>query len=189
MIVEYDQSMVAIIKPKDERALPAVLGDECPPNAYPMPEAPVPYQMTPAEFEAREVAPAVLMRRQQIHALQSSMVVMPDADSGPAPVHLFTEGMYYRQVTLPAGQVIVSKRHAREHFCTISKGSATVFTEDGMTRITGPYVFISPAGAKRVLLVHEDIVWATVHRTEFTDLDEVEKDLIMDETLLLGGPK
>jgi hypothetical protein len=164
--------------------------EACPTNAYPMPVIAMPRELRAAEFAALPVSAGVLDRRRRIHALQAALLEnVPGADKGPDPVHLVVDGMYFRQLTIPAGLVVVSKRHAREHLCTISKGSATVFTEDGMTLVVGPYSFVSPAGCKRVLLVHEEIVWATVHRTEFTDIADIERDVLMDETLLLGDAK
>jgi hypothetical protein len=159
-------------------------------NEYPIPAVSMPRELRAAEFAALPVSAAALERRRRIHALQASLISsVPGSEEGPTPVHLVVDGMYFRQLTIPAGMVVVSKRHAREHICTISRGSATVFTEDGITRVVAPYSFHSPAGCKRVLLVHEEIVWATVHRTELTDIAEIERDVMMDETLLLGETK
>ena len=156
-------------------------------NRYPLPTLPMPYEMDAATFASLPVSVEAIERRGRIHALQASLMAnVAGADVGPQPVHLVSDGMYFRQLTIPAGVVVVSKRHAREHLCTISRGSATVFTEDGITTVVAPYSFVSPAGAKRVLMVHEEIVWATVHRTKFTDIADIERDVIMNEDLLLG---
>lgn len=161
--------------------------EQAPVNAYPQPAEPAPYELDAASFNALAVAPAQLERRQRIHTLQAALVrEVPGSEVGPDLLHLVSDGVYFRQIVIPAGLVVVSKRHAREHICTISQGSATVFTEDGVTLIQAPYSFVSPAGSKRVLLVHEEITWATVHRTKFTKIEDIEKDIIMDETLLLG---
>lgn len=168
--------------------LDLTLTEPPPINDYPQPVEPMPYALDATAFALRVVSPDVMDRRRRIHALQLSMASgLPGVHGGPEPLNLFTPGVYFRQVVLPAGDVIVSKRHAKEHICTVSKGSATVFTEDGVTLIVGPHSFVSPAGAKRVLLVHEEITWATAHRTDATDLAEVERELIMDETTLLIG--
>jgi hypothetical protein len=94
--------------------------------------------------------------------------------------------MYFRQLTIPAGMVVVSKRHGRQHICTVSKGRALVFTEDGETVIEAPHSWVSPAGAKRVLLVLEEITWATVHKTDATTVADAELDVLMDERELLS---
>jgi len=158
-------------------------------NAYPLPAYEVPRNVTATEFQALPATAEALQNRRRIHALQAALSEVPGSAEGPEPVHLIVDGMYFRQLTIPAGLVVVSKRHGREHLCTVSRGSATVFTEDGMTLIQAPFSWVSPAGAKRVLFVHEEIVWATVHRTEGKTVEECELDVLMDETLLLGESK
>jgi len=43
--------------------------------------------------------------------------------------------------------------------------------------------FISPAGEKRVVWTtpDEDCTWVTIHRTDETDLDKIEADVIISE--------
>jgi len=170
--------------------LPAVLNElnvagELSVNAYPQREG-VPHDLTLGEFQALPATSEQLVRRAKIYALQMSLTVGPGADTtGPAPLHLLSPGMYLRQLTIAPGTVVVSKRHARQHLCVISQGEALVFTEDGMTLIRAPHAFVSAAGAKRVLLVTEEIVWATVHRTECTTVEDAERDVLMDERELL----
>jgi hypothetical protein len=170
--------------------LPAILDElnvagELSVNVYPQREE-LPHDLTLREFQALPATPDQLTRRAKIYALQISLTAMPGADTaGPAPLHILSPGMYLRQLTIPASTVVVSKRHARQHLCVISKGEALVFTEDGMTLIRGPHAFVSRAGAKRVLLVTDEIVWATVHRTECTTVEDAERDVLMDEQELL----
>ena len=151
-------------------------------NEYPLPGYEVAHDLTLAEFKALPVTDDARARRGGIYALQDSLLrEVPGSEVGPEPLHLFSPGMYFRQLVIPAGLVVVSKRHARQHLCIVSKGRALVFTEDGETIIEGPHSWVSPAGAKRVLLVLEEITWSTVHRTEATDVESAEADVLMDE--------
>jgi hypothetical protein len=97
-------------------------------------------------------------------------------------VHTFADGMYIRQITMPAGQIIVSKIHGQTHPYFILKGDVSVLTEDGVKRYKAPYSGITEAGTKRVLYTHEDTVWTTVQRTNETDLDKIEEDVMIKET-------
>jgi hypothetical protein len=45
---------------------------------------------------------------------------------------------------------------------------------------------VSPAGTQRVVIVHEDMVWTTIHRTDKTDKDEAFADLFMDESHVIA---
>ena len=96
-------------------------------------------------------------------------------------VHNFADGMYIRQITMPAGQIIVSKTHGQTHPYFILEGDVSVLTEDGVKRFKAPYSGITTEGTKRVLYTHEDTVWTTVQRTNETDLEKIENDLIIKE--------
>ncbi len=41
-----------------------------------------------------------------------------------------------------------------------------------------PHTFISKAGVQKVVVVHEDCQWQTLHVTDKTDLEEIEKEVI-----------
>ncbi len=54
--------------------------------------------------------------------------------------HTFPDGMYVREIFMPAGSVVTSRIH----------------------KFDNPF-FITKPGTRRVLLIHEDTVWTTVH--------------------------
>ena len=78
--------------------------------------------------------------------------------------HKFTEGMYIRQIAMPAGSLITSKIHKTQHPYTISHGTAAV-SIDGKDwcEISAPYTGITEAGTRRVLYIVEDCIWTTYH--------------------------
>ena len=93
--------------------------------------------------------------------------------------HMFAPGVYIRELTIPAGHLLVGKLHKQEHFNFISKGKVTVFTEQGgMETLVAPCTMISKIGTKRVLYTHEETVWSVVHPTTLTDVDEIESEVI-----------
>ena len=94
-------------------------------------------------------------------------------------VNTFINGMYIRQTTLPAGATLTSKIHKTEHFNIIQKGKVTLHHEDGRHELLeAPITFVSKPGVQKVLYIHEDTVWSTVHLTENRDLDSLEAELI-----------
>ena len=109
--------------------------------------------------------------------------------------HRFANGCYLREIFMPAGARVIGKIHATEHFNIILKGKVTVVTAEGKETFSAPYTFVSKAGTQKVVLIHEDCIWQTVHVTESTDLEEIEKeviadsydDLIIDELLTSGA--
>lgn len=122
-----------------------------------------------------------LGRREAIMRLQDA-IISEGLDVGPAscPVkHHFAPGSYGREMTLPAGLVVVGKIHKHAHINVISKGRVQVFTEqDGVLELAAPCTFVSSPGTKRVVHVLEETVWTTVHVTDKTDLAEIEREVI-----------
>ena len=57
-------------------------------------------------------------------------------------------------------------------------GVLDVLTPEGVVRIQAPHHGITKPGTKRVLYIHEETVWITVHATDKTDLQEIEDELI-----------
>lgn len=58
--------------------------------------------------------------------------------------------------------------------------------ENGKTeRVIAPFVGITKAGTRRVLVTHEDTEWTTVHATEKTDPNEIEEEITESENVLL----
>ena len=120
--------------------------------------------------------------RQNIDALQNAMAQLPQLEMETR--HYFADGMYCRELFIPAGSVLVGKVHKTEHFFLLTKGRLRVVSEFGEHELEAPAVLVSPPGIKRAGFAISDVVCCNVHRTFKTDLDELEADLIEPE-----GPK
>jgi len=94
--------------------------------------------------------------------------------------HTFTDGIYIREIVIPADTLLVGKIHRHAHLNYITKGKVTVLTKAGLQTLEGPCSMISEAGTKRALYTHTDTIWTTVHAnpSNITDTDELEKDII-----------
>lgn len=124
--------------------------------------------------------------REQIDRLQAEMVKMPQAEL--VTEHFFSPGMYCRRVYRPAGTLIVGKVHKEPHFFMCVKGEIIAWTETGMRKLEAGDVVESKPGTKRVTLAVTDAIGVTVHRTDKTDLDEIEAELIEpDDTALFDS--
>lgn len=118
--------------------------------------------------------------RTNILRFETALGKIPDAMFGDCcPLkHTFVDGAYVREITMPKGLLLTSKIHKKCHPYFILKGEVSVLTEEGTKRIKAPYSGITPAGTKRILYIHEDTVWTTVHITKETDLDKIESEII-----------
>jgi quercetin dioxygenase-like cupin family protein len=104
------------------------------------------------------------------------MVTMPQAEL--VTEHQFSPGMYMRKLFRPAGTLIVGKVHKEPHFFLCAKGEIIAWTESGMKRLQAGDVIESKPGTKRVTLAVTDAIGITIHRTDKTNLDEIEAELI-----------
>ncbi len=94
--------------------------------------------------------------------------------------HSFSDGIYVREITIPAGTLVVGKIHKHDHPNFLLKGKVKVVTEDGIEELEGPLSMISKAGTKRALYAETDLVWTTIHAnpTNTEDLQELEENII-----------
>jgi len=60
--------------------------------------------------------------------------------------HTLCDGLYARQIVIPAGTVLTGKIHLREHLNFIMKGEIAIFIWHGEQRIMAPALIVSPAG-------------------------------------------
>jgi hypothetical protein len=95
-------------------------------------------------------------------------------------VHRFTEGLYVREIFMPAGSLITSKIHKTQHQYFILKGSVSVWIDEGEEIfLEAPYIGITQPGTRRVLYVWEDCIWATSHPNPDNEtLEEIEERII-----------
>ena len=109
---------------------------------------------------------------------------------GVFPVkHRFTPGCYLREIFMPKGTRVIGKIHSTEHFNILLTGKVTVITAEGSEYMEAPHTFVSKAGVQKVVLMHEDCIWQTVHVTNSTDLEEIEKEVIAESynDLIIDG--
>ena len=95
--------------------------------------------------------------------------------------HKFCNGLYIREIFNPAGQLLVTKIHKKEHPFFLMKGKMSILTEDGVKHIQAPHHGITKPGTKRIIYTHTDCVFVTVHATDKTDVDEIEKEVIAND--------
>lgn len=133
-------------------------------------------------MQCAEPGAAVPPTRQQIERLQSALLAvrcdMPEA------VHHFARGMYVREFSMPAGMVVVGKRHRHQHIVMVLRGHARIVTEHGVDDVHAGFIGVSEPGAKRVVLAFQDTTFATVHLNpdDGRDLEAIETEHIEPES-------
>lgn len=93
---------------------------------------------------------------------------------------------------MPKGTLLTSKIHKTEHPFIVSKGKVSVWLDEGEeVLIEAPYCGITLPNTRRVLYIHEDCIWTTIHATDKTTPEEVEEEIIQkhDNELLTQEEK
>jgi hypothetical protein len=121
--------------------------------------------------------PTQTTQANQIDRLAQEMIKLPQVEL-PTD-HFFADGMYARAVFRPAGAVIVGRVHKREHFYIILSGCVDVTTVDGtLERHIAPKIIVSKPGTQRAVHAVTDSLCMTVHRTDKTELEDIEEELV-----------
>jgi quercetin dioxygenase-like cupin family protein len=128
--------------------------------------------------------------REQIERLQMEISQMPQtelqfATDAMQTEHYFHGGMYARKLIRPAGTLIVGKVHKQDHYFLCAKGEIIAWSEKGMMHLYAGDIIESRPGTKRVTLAVTDAIGITFHKTDKTDLDEIEKEMIELDDLAL----
>ena len=150
--------------------------------------------MTPTELPpppAAEVQPwkAILcplheLTARRVDEIELAVAGLPDVET--PLTHIFTPGLYAREIFMPAGSLVVSKIHKTEHPYVISKGRVSVWTEeDGVAELSAPFTGVTKPGTRRVLYVHEDCVWTTFHVADEENVEAIEERIIEKRLPLL----
>lgn len=107
-----------------------------------------------------------------IERLESQMLQLPQV-ACPV-VHHFGAGVYMREVSMPAGTLVVGHAQRFEQRNVMLKGRVLVFNDDGSrAELVAPLTFVGPPGRK-VGYVLEDVVWLNVYATDERDIDVLE---------------
>ena len=107
-------------------------------------------------------------RREFIFGLECAIADQTNAlfdDNEFCPLeHKFCDGMYVREIFIPAGILLTGKIHKHDHPNFLMQGTVAMITEDGgLVMMSAPQSLVSPKGCKRALYTFTDVRWATVH--------------------------
>jgi len=122
--------------------------------------------------------------REDVENLQKIVSQLPQTESLETD-HYFSGGMYCRKLFRKQHTLIVGKVHKADHIFLCAMGEIKVWTEKGIKILKAGDVLESKAGTKRVTLALTDAIGITIHKTDKTDLDEIEKELIEEDGIAL----
>jgi quercetin dioxygenase-like cupin family protein len=115
----------------------------------------------------------------EMYELEEQLLGLPQIDF--QLVNRFADGLYARQVTMCAGARVTSRIHLKEHFAFVLTGDVSIWTDQDYQRVKAPAVLVTRPGTKRVLLIHEESTWVTVHATNAKTQEEAENELTTND--------
>jgi quercetin dioxygenase-like cupin family protein len=106
------------------------------------------------------------------HRIQEFEDILLTHDQVDIPVtQYFCNGVYVREITIPAGTLITGKIHKHPCLSIVLTGEMEVITDEGPKVIKAPLVYESPAGVKRAGRALSDCRWLTIHPHQGDELD------------------
>ena len=142
--------------------------------------------MTPEQFlqEQGALPPAAIRQITVADIRALELAIDQSGHRIDLPVqHHFTDGVYARELTIPAGTVLTGRTHLKANLNLLTSGEISVLVDGHIKRITAPATIVSPAGVKRVAYAHTDCTWVTVHGTHLTDMAAIEAEFLEPEPM------
>jgi hypothetical protein len=122
---------------------------------------------------AANIAALDVSMKDRIVNLEKEMLKLPQVQ---IPVkHYFANGLYAREVRIPAGAAITGAVMLDSYLDICVSGTVSVMEPTGEYKeVTGPAIMIRQPGMKRAGYTHTDTVWITCHATNATTVEEAE---------------
>jgi hypothetical protein len=108
------------------------------------------------------------------------IIKFSEGDSDIFPLtHSFSEGIYVREMFIPAGGFLIGKIQKFSHTVFLLKGKIIIATENGTECYTAPCYINATEGTKRAGYAIEDTIWVNVHPNQenITDIKILEDTL------------
>jgi len=126
-------------------------------------------------------------RRDKISRFEDAIKQQPQVEDQTVLKHFFLDGLYMRQITIPAGVMLTGKIHRHHTTNFITRGKVAIYSEFDEQVITAPHVYISEPGTKKACLTLEQTTIINGHMTHETDLEKLELLFTMDDYPQLEG--
>lgn len=132
------------------------------------------------DMESRLVVRSRIDKLEQAlyNIIAAGAVNFKDIEDDGFLTHRFIEGVYARELVIPAGTAVIGKLHKYPRICIISGGDCTFVTEFGTRRVSAPFTEVMPPGSKTAVYAHTDTTWTAIHGTDERDLDRLEQIFI-----------
>jgi quercetin dioxygenase-like cupin family protein len=126
----------------------------------------------------------------EILQIEAQILQMPQVE---LPIeHYHIDGVYARSMFIPAGTLLTGKIHNFESIAILAKGTIRITNGTESYVISEGHIMVDQPGVKRLGYAETDVVFITVHRTDNTEIEAIEDELVSatfedyEQQLLLG---
>lgn len=120
--------------------------------------------------------------REKLFEIERAIMALPNAiDGKELPLrHSFANGIYVREIFIPAGYALTGAIHRDSHPVFLLSGEILVISEtDGWNHLLAPQSLISKPGTKRAAYAVTDTWWITVHYVgKERDIEKIESQIL-----------
>lgn len=95
--------------------------------------------------------------------------------------HIFADGLYAKEVHIPAGMWLQKHQHTFTHFSILARGKVAVTAGDVQTIYQAPACIEIKANVSHELEALQDSTWYCVHAVDEADEEEIDEVLISKE--------
>ena len=99
-------------------------------------------------------------------------------------VHRFAPGLCFREVTMPAGALVIGHEHTTRHANIMLKGKGTLLVDGKLMHVEAPFFYVAEPGRK-VAYWEEETVWQNIFPTESQDVEEIEDAFLVKSPAFL----
>ena len=129
-----------------------------------------------------------MTKREKIEVIDRALLDLPQVE---CPIrNFFSDGLYAREMTIPAGTILTGAEHTTEHISILSKGRLRMLRDGEPEDIFAPYIVISKPGEKNAAYAVEESVWTEFHPNPDNEQSMdvlVERHSTSKNSELLGG--
>lgn len=108
----------------------------------------------------------------EVDIMEQAMLQLPQVECSVE--HIFGDGIYIRQVTLPAGAMVIGHFQKTVHMNIMIKGKVMMPDGNGGSKILSAPMTFQGSQGRKVGYVLEEVLWQNVYATHETDIDKLE---------------
>ena len=130
---------------------------------------------------------AQLKRREKINKFEEVIKKFPQVEDQTELKHFFLDGLYLRQITIPAGVALTGRIHRYKTINMITRGKVAIYSEHDERIVCAPHIYVSEAGSKKACLTLEKTTIINAHMTNETNLSKLKLIFTMEDYPKLEG--